>query len=155
MKKALLFAAILIAALAVAIFAKRNDTPSIAFAKATRANVANTLSTNGKVEPLEYVDVRVETRGLVRRVLVHQGDAVQAGQLLAELTQPGAAEDLAAAEARAAQAQAEFETLKGGGRSADIAELEGNLNRLRAQRDVAQRNLEASERLLQANAATR
>ncbi|MEP6714659.1 MAG: efflux RND transporter periplasmic adaptor subunit [Terriglobia bacterium] len=137
------------------VFQKKTEPPRVVFSRPRRQTISNTLSTNGKVEPIEYVDVRAEASGLLSRMLVHQGETVRAGQALAELSQPGLAQDLQAAEARRAQAEAELSTLRGGGRGSDVAEIEGNVTRLRAQRDAAQRNLEALERLQAANAATR
>ena len=88
------------------------------------------------------------------RLLVAQGQAVEEGQEIAELSQPGLAEDLDAAEARTAAARAALDTLQAGGRSSDRAELQGTLKRLRAQRDAAQRNVESLQRLQQSQAAT-
>lgn len=155
MKKIVLPAVLLAAALLLWLVSSKGNAPAVPFTRVTRQTISNTLSTNGKAEPLDFVDVRVETPGLVKRLLVHAGDTVRAGQAVAELGQPGLGEDLAAAEARAAQAKAELETLQGGGRGADVAELEGNASRLKAQRDAAERALESSQRLLQANATTR
>ena len=156
MKKALLVLVIVAAAVAaVWAYRQQSDAPQVPFAKVTRQTISNTLSTNGKVEPIEYVDVRVDTSALLKRVLVRQGETVRQGQLLAELSQPGVAEELASAEARTAQARAELATLQAGGRGSEIAEIEGSASRLRAQRDAAQRNLESLERLVQANAATK
>ena len=61
---------------------------------------------------------------------------------------------LEAATAREAQARGDLQTLQAGGRSSDITELDGNLNRLKSDRDAAQHNLEALERLLAKQAAT-
>ena len=156
MRKALLVLVIVAAAVAaVWAYRQQSDAPQVPFAKVTRQTISNTLSTNGKVEPIEYVDVRVDTSALLKRVLVRQGETVRQGQLLAELSQPGVAEELASAEARTAQARAELATLQAGGRGSEIAEIEGSASRLRAQRDAAQRNLESLERLVQANAATK
>jgi len=155
LKKTLLLLLIPIAVgLGIWFLRHKAEPPKVPFAKATRAALSNTLSTNGKVEPFEFIDVRVETRGLVKRLLVHQGDTVRSGQVLAELNQPGLAEDLAASEARVASARAEVETLETGGRSADRAELEGNVNRLKGQRAAAQSNLESLQRLLELKATT-
>jgi HlyD family secretion protein len=136
------------------VFRKRADGPTVAFAKVTRETITSTLSTNGKVEPIEYVDIRSEVAGVVRRVFVHLGDTVRAGQTIAELNQPGAAEDVKVSEARVAQAQAALETLKAGGRPSDQAALDGELNRLRNQRASEQQNLDALVRLQKADAAT-
>jgi HlyD family secretion protein len=154
LKKTLLIILPAAALLAFFVLRHQGDAPSVAFAKVTRETIASTLSTNGKVEPIEYVDVRVETSGLVKRVLIHLGDAVRAGQAIAVLSQPGAAEDLQVSEARVAQARSSLETLKGGGRTSDQAELDSELNRLKGQRASDQQNLDSLQRLLKANAAT-
>src|SRR4051794_34875892 len=111
------------AALGAWFYLKRSDVPKIPFGKATRETVSNTLSTNGKVEPAEYIDVRAESPGLVKRVLVHSGDSVRQGQVLAELSEPGLQQELDAVLAREAQARAELQTLQGGGKSADTGEI--------------------------------
>lgn len=137
------------------IYHQKTELPRVPFAKATRERLASTLSTNGKIEPLQYTEIRVATPGLVLRLPVRQGGAVVAGQTVAELGQPGLNEELAAAEARIAQTGAELAALAAGGRPVDMAEIAGGEARLRVQREAAQRQLESSERLLQGNAATR
>lgn len=139
---------------AVLVFGNRAVVPSVSFVKATRQTVSNVLSTNGKVEPVDYMDVRVETPGLVKNVLVHNGDSVSRDQILARIGEPGLEQELEAATAREAQARADLQTLQAGGRSSDISEIDGNLNRLKSDRDAAQRNLEALQRLLSKQAAT-
>lgn len=154
MKKISLFLLLPIGALVIWVFARKTELPRVPFAKATRETISNTLSTNGKVEPIEYVDVRVQEPGLVKRVLVHNGDTVREGQVLAELSQSGLTEDLAAAEAREAQARADLQGYTSGGRTSDVAELNASLSRLQASRDQAQRNLESLQRLQKQQAAT-
>ena len=99
--------------------------PTVTFVKAARQNIASELSTNGKVEPVDYWDVRVETSGLVKNVLVHAGDSVAKNQILAQLSEPGLEQELAAATAREAQARADLQTLEAGGRSSEVSELGG------------------------------
>jgi HlyD family secretion protein len=154
LKKTLFVVLALGAALAVWLLTRKSVTPSVPFARAMRATISNVLSTNGKVEPSEFIDVRVESPGLVKRVLVHAGDSVRTGQVLAELSEQGLQQELDAANAREAQARADLETLQAGGKSSDTAELDGSLNRLKADRDAAQRNLEALDRLQAKQAAT-
>jgi HlyD family secretion protein len=153
-KKTLLILLLPVLALSIWLYQKKSDPPKVVFAKAARVTLSNTLSTNGKVEPIEYMEVRVEAPGLLKRLFVHLGDTVKNGQALAELGQPDLAENLAAAEARVAAARADLDTLKAGGRSSDRAELEGNLNRLRQQRASAQANLDSLEHLLAFQAST-
>lgn len=154
MKKLVALIVVLAAALSVWFYLKRSDDPPVPFAKTTREKISNVLSTNGKVEPVEYVDVRVESSGLVKQLLVHAGDSVRKDQVLAELSEPGLQQELDAAMAREAQARANLQILQAGGRSADTAELDGTLNRLKSDRDAAQHNLDALQRLLAKQAAT-
>jgi HlyD family secretion protein len=140
---------------AVIVLGNRTAVPAVSFVKATRQTISNVLSTNGKVEPVDYVDVRVETPGLVKSVLVHAGDSVSKDQILAQLSEPDLEQELEVATAREAQARADLQTLQAGGRSSDITELDGNLNRLKSDQDSAQHNLEALQRLLDKQAATR
>ena len=56
---------------------RKSTPPQVAFAKATRETISNLLSTNGKVEPSDYIDVRVESPGLIKSVRVRNGDAVR------------------------------------------------------------------------------
>jgi HlyD family secretion protein len=155
LKKIFIPLLILAAAGAVWYFKQAGDLPAVSFAKPIRQTISNTLSTNGKVEPIEFVDVRVEIRGLVKSLPVRVGDTVTKGEVLAELSQPGVAEELSAAQARVAQARAELEGLRSGGRGAELSEIEGNINRLRAQKEAAQKNAESLDRLVKASAATR
>ena len=84
MKKALIAALVVAIALAAwGVVRRSNAAPQVPFAKATRETISNLLSTNGKVEPSDYIDVRVETAGLVKSVRVRNGDAVRRGQALA------------------------------------------------------------------------
>ena len=156
MKKIVLIVVVLAAA-GAGIFAlqRRPAVPRVPFAKTVRETLSSVLSTNGKVEPVEYVQVRVEAPGLVKGILVKAGDTVRSGQMLATLSQPGLSDELASAEARLAQARAELQTLEAGGRSADVSDVEASLRRARSERQTAQHNLESLERLLNQQAATR
>lgn len=154
LKKILALVIAIAAALGIWYFTHRSTAPNVPFVKVSRATISNTLSTNGKVEPSDYVVARVDTAGLVKNVLVHNGDTVRKDQVLAEMTQPGLDQELDAAQAREAQARADLQTLQNGGRSAETAELDGQINRLKNDRDAAQHNLDALERLLKQQAAT-
>jgi HlyD family secretion protein len=145
---------IVVAALAWWIYNVRSTPPAVPFAKSVRQKIANNLSTNGKVEPQVYEEVHATVQGLIARLPAHQGDTIAEGQVLAEISQPGQQDELKSAEARAAQARADLSTLQAGGRSADIAEIEGNLAVLRKQREDAQATVDSLERLVNKQAAT-
>lgn len=149
---------VLLAVVAVAgwfVYQQKTELPKVPFAKTVRERLASTLSTNGKLEPLEYTEVRVPGPGLIRKLMIHQGDTIRSGQPLAELAASGQTDELAAAQARVAQMNAELAALEAGGRGSEIAEIEGSQARLKGQREAAQKNLDALNRLVQANAATK
>lgn len=136
------------------IYRIKSQPPSVSFAKAVREKISNNLSTNGKVEPEDYVDVHADVQGIIRRLPIHRGGMVKQGQVIAEVSQPGLEEELQSAEARAAQARADLSTLMAGGRSADLAEIDGNLAVLRQQRAEAEATVESLDRLVKKQAAT-
>lgn len=137
------------------VYQQKTELPKVPFAKTARERLASKLSTNGKLEPLEYTEVRAPGPGLIRKLMIRQGDTIRKGQPLAEFAAPGQTDELAAAQARVAQMNAELAALEAGGRGSEIAEIEGAQTRLRGQLDVAHRNLDALNRLVQANAATK
>ncbi len=58
------------------------DYPSAAV---TRADVEDTISALGSIQPREFVDVGTQVSGQLRRLLVNVGDHVKAGALVAEI----------------------------------------------------------------------
>ncbi|HYP13853.1 MAG TPA: efflux RND transporter periplasmic adaptor subunit, partial [Bryobacteraceae bacterium] len=135
-------------------FLMRSAPPDVPFTRVTRETLVSTLTTNGKVEPTEWVAVRSEASGPVERVHVQKGQAVTAGQLLVTLSAAEAQTELSAAQSRIAQVQSELETLESGGRAAEQAEIESGLARARADLTTAQREVEALKRLVGKKAAT-
>lgn len=133
----------------------QNNAPTLPVAKATRETVVNTLSTNGKVEPVEYREVHAEAQGLITQLLVKEGDNVTKGQVLVRISETGLREELEAAQAREAQASADLQTLQQGGRASELAELDGQVTRFQSERETAQATSAALKRLVQKDAATK
>jgi HlyD family secretion protein len=140
--------------LIVWLVARRSAPPQVPFTKVTRETLVSTLSTNGKVEPVESAAVRAEGAGPIQAIHVARGQQVVKGQLLVTLSAEAAQADLATAQSRFAQAQAELETLSRGGRASEQAEIESGLVRARADLANAQREHETLRRLVEKKAAT-
>ncbi|MCS7026182.1 MAG: efflux RND transporter periplasmic adaptor subunit [Bryobacteraceae bacterium] len=134
--------------------AVRNAPPAVAFTKVARQRLVSVLRTNGKVEPLDWQEVRVEGEGLVRHVRVALGQPVRRGEILLELDSAEARAALATAEAAVSQAQVEYEVLRSGGRSRELADLAASAEKLQLELNLAQREAQALERLAAKNAAT-
>jgi HlyD family secretion protein len=155
MKKLLFVVPVLILVLAAWLYRQSKAAPEVPFAKVTRGTLVSALITNGKVEPLEWEAVVAERSGVVEALHVERGTRVRRGDPLAELGAQDAKADLAAAEARVAQARAELEVIKRGGRASDLAELDGELARARMELDVAGKERVSLERLAAKQAAPR
>jgi len=134
---------------------KREAAPQVHFVEVSRARIESTVSTNGKVEPLEWAAARAETAGVVRTISVQRGQPVQAGQALVRLDVSAAQSDLAAAEAREQEAQAETTTLGQGGRASQLTNFGSSIRSAEAAVEVAQRNYDSTQRLLAHQAVTK
>lgn len=155
MKRILLLLPLLVVAGALVWFAReRNRPPEVEFVRVTRETIKDNLTTNGKIEPVEWAAAHAESGGAVARVLVRKGDSVRAGDALVQLEAREAGAALESAQARAQQAQAELETIEKGGRSAELATIDGSILTTRQQVDAARKEVGELERLVAKNAAT-
>ena len=134
-RRRLAVAAIAIALVAVfGLMAMRNGTeidPS-QLATIERGDVARSVVATGKIQPLTKVAIKSKASGIVENLLVHYGDTVETGQVLAELDKEllhagvrGAEANLLAAEA--AYERNRVEVLKGEARFASPQAIEVEL----------------------------
>ncbi|MGI8960505.1 MAG: efflux RND transporter periplasmic adaptor subunit [Bryobacteraceae bacterium] len=133
----------------------RESTPELHFAAVRRLTIQSTVSTNGKVEPVEWAAARAETAGVVRAIEVQRGQSVHTGQTVLQLDITSAQSDLAAALAREQEARTEVTTLGQGGKAATLANLNDSIRTAQTAVDVTQRNYEAFQRLERQQAATK
>jgi len=150
-------AILLVCAAAVVVWAamKRAQPPDVSFTKATRETLVSTLSTNGKVEPIEWMPVRSERMGVITRTYVSRGQLVRKGDPLVELDTRVANADVSKAQAAIQEAQAQEQVLTQGGRVAERQQIESDLARARLDLAAAQKNHQVLERLVAKQAATR
>jgi HlyD family secretion protein len=134
---------------------KKASPPGVIFTRATRETLVSSLSTNGKVEPIEWMPVRSERAGVVTRILVSRGQFVRKGAPLVELDARVASADLSKAQAAIQEAQAQEQVLTQGGRVAERQQIEADLARVRLDLDAARKSYQALERLVAKQAATR
>jgi HlyD family secretion protein len=149
---------VLMAAIAIVIvwaMSRRAAPPQVPFAKVTRETVISTLSTNGKVEPIEWASARAERAGLIRRVLIERGQFVEQDAPLVELDSREASAQLASAEAQIGQAKAQIQALNSGGSSVERAQIDGDLERARLDLQSARHQAASLEHLVEKQAATK
>lgn len=143
------------AVLAGWVFSKKAAPVQVDFVKVSRETIANTLSTNGRVEPLEWMPARAERSGVVAKVVVSRGEYVEKSQPLVELDTRVASAELSRAQASIQEAQAQQQLLNQGGRIAERQQIEAYLARARLDLQAAEKNAQTLERLVEKQAATR
>jgi HlyD family secretion protein len=143
------------AILIVWIISKKAKPPEIEFTKVARETIASVLSTNGKVEPIEWLTARAQRAGEITRVLISRGQQVRKDQPLVELDTRVANAELSRAQAAIQQAQTEEQVLNQGGRITERQQVEADLTRARLDLEVAQKQYQGLERLVAKEAATR
>ena len=134
---------------------KKAAPPEVEFVKVTRETLVSSLSTNGKVEPIELMPVRSERSGIITRVLVSRGQQVAKDQPLVELDTRVASADLAKAEAAIQEAKAQEQLLAQGGRIGERQQIDADIARTKLDLDAAQKSYQALDRLVAKQAATR
>jgi HlyD family secretion protein len=134
---------------------RKTAIPSVHFARVERKSIASIVSTNGKVEPLEYATARAEVAGFVNDVKVKRGADVSAGQVLVQLDNATQRAARDTARAQLAQAQADQAIAKQGGRASQLSDINGQLSSAQLQLSEAERNLASIQRLYAKQAATK
>ncbi len=121
---------------------------------AVRAPIASSITTNGKIEPIDNFEAHAPAPSTIKRVLVREGDHVKRGQLLVQLDDADARAQAARALARLKAAEADLLAVRSGGTHEEVLTNRSDLVKARNERDAAQRNLDAMRRLEQRGAAS-
>ena len=133
----------------------RQPVAKISAVTPVRENLVSSISSNGKVEPIDPFVVRAQLGTFVEKISVVEGQAVKKGQLLLELNVKDAAAQLAEARSKLLRADDDLRAARAGGRSDEAAKTEGQLAAAVALRDRLQRNHDSLERLIAQQAATK
>jgi HlyD family secretion protein len=155
-RKSLIVVALLII-VAVVLFTGLNQRHSgvgVRAEKVTRQEIANVISTNGKIEPVDSFEAHAPAPAIVKNVFVAEGDHVKPGQLLVQLDDADARAQAARALAQLRSAEASLQAVKGGGTQEEVLTTRADLSKAQAERDDAQRNLQAIQKLRQNGAAS-
>ncbi len=155
-KKRILFW--IIAGLVVLVFvviALRRQPPVVPIVNVTREDLSETITSNGKVEPIAPTIARAEFPAFVSTVMATEGQTVHRGQRILTLDAADMRAQLAQWRANLLKAQADLRNARAGGAPDELAQLRGDLRQ--AQVDVAslERTQKALEQLVAKQAATR
>jgi HlyD family secretion protein len=147
--------AIIAAVIVLAAFvSRRDDGVRVRTAVVEQTTIRSVVSTNGKIEPVNNFEAHSPVSTSVQRVLVKEGDAVKAGQLLVVLDDTDARAQAARAQAQLTGAQADLNASEHGGNQEEVLTLEAQMVKARTDRDSAQRNLDALKQLEKQGAAS-
>ncbi|WP_373527507.1 efflux RND transporter periplasmic adaptor subunit [Nostoc sp.] len=126
-----------------------------------RQSLTITVSANGTVKPERSINLSPKNSGILKSLLVKEGDLVKQGQIVAYMDDSNLRGQLTSAQGQLAQAQANLQKAIAGNRPQDIAQAQGvldeaqaNLQKVQAgnrSQDIAQ----AQARLQSAQAALR
>ena len=122
--------------------------------KARQGDITSAISTNGKVEPVDNFEAHAPAATTIKKLFVHEGDRVQAGQLLLELDNADARAQAARAQAQLSAAQADLHAVHSGGTREEVLTEQSRLVKAQAEVDSARKNLAALERLQAQGAAS-
>ena len=144
------------AALAYALIAisARKPVVKISVTAPVRENLSSSISSNGKVEPISPFVMRAQLDTFVDKVLVLEGQTVKKGQVLVQLNVKDASALLADARSKLLKAQDDLRAAQSGGKSDDLARVDGDLLKAQADRERLQKNHDALQRLIAKQAAT-
>ena len=122
-------------------------------AQATMQDLITTDSTNGKVEPQHNFEAHAPAPSTVKRLYVRAGEHAPKGKLLLSLDDADARAQSASAVASLRGAQASYQATELGGTLEERNSLTGELAKARMDRDQAQHDLDALQKLVAQGAA--
>jgi HlyD family secretion protein len=146
-------AVLLIAVFLTAKFLLR-DKLSVRVAGVEHTMLQNTVSTNGRVEPITNYPFYSPVATTVRAVYVHEGEVVPKGKLILQLDDVAARAQVAAAESAVKTAQAAYDAAMHNGTQAEQQASAAEVEQDRLARDQAKHDLDALQRLAATGAAS-
>lgn len=118
----------------VFVLTRKNNSGAIQTGFATKQNLEETVLSTGQIVSGTDLSLSFQGGGVVRRVLVKEGDKVSQGQTLAYLDQSSAMATLTTAQGALAQAQANYEKVMAGATAQTIKTSQDTVNS--AQQDL-------------------
>ena len=147
----------LIAVVAVIVLAafisSRSGSVPVRADRVTRQDLVTSISTNGKVEPIQLFEPHSPTPTTVKKIYVREGQHVKAGEMLMQLEDADVRAQLARAQAQLKGAEADQHAIQSGGTQEEVLNTRSELVKAQTDRDAAQKNYEALQQLAKTGAA--
>ncbi len=120
-----------------------------------RSNLTITVSANGTVQPERSVNVSPKTSGILKQLLVKEGDSVKAGQILAYMDDTNLQGQLGQSQGNLAAAAANLQKVIGGNRQQATAQANAKLQDSQFALRLTQNDLQRNRLLAQSGAISR
>jgi len=151
----LIIVGVIVAVVVLAAFASLHHSPvPVRVGHAERETITASIATNGKIEALNNFQAYAPMPTTVKKIYVKQGDWVKPGQVLLRLDDSAARLQAARAEAQLKGAEADLSAVEGGGTHEEVLTTRNALAKAENDRDAAERNFQAMQKLLQTGAAS-
>ena len=148
----IILAIVALGILAIKIFTR--EVVDVRAAAATHQNILRTVSTNGRVEPIEYFQAHAPSSGIVSKIYADVGQKVKKGDLLIRMDDADAAARVATARSSLSTAEALAHDQSQGGSQEERIALTGDLSRAQMQKEQGEKDLAALKQLQQKGAAS-
>jgi HlyD family secretion protein len=149
----LILAIVLIVLLFVGL-GKRDKAPQVQVASVTRDNLSASITSNGKVEPINAYITRARFPTFVEKVFAAEGQALRHGQPVLTLAAADLRSQLAQARASLLTAQDDLRNARAGGPPGEVAQVEGDLRKAQIEVSSLERTQEVLKQLVAKHAAT-
>lgn len=145
--------AILAVILLAAFISSRKSDVAVRVDHVTKQDLITTISTNGKVEPIANFEAHAPAATTVRKIYVREGQHVRQGDMLMQLDDADARAQAARALFQVKSAEADQNAVQSGGTQEEVLNTKSELVKAQAERDSAQKNYDALQKLAQTGAA--
>lgn len=145
-------AAVLVAV--VLVLANRDQAPEVRTAQVKRESLSASITSNGRVEPVQPFLALAQYSTTVTRVNVKAGDAVRKGEVILTLDSRTPQQELDKARSDLLAAQQQLHNARLGGSPAQVAQNEGDLEKTKIDLGSLEKNQQALQKLVAEKAAT-
>ncbi|OYQ61640.1 efflux transporter periplasmic adaptor subunit [Pseudanabaena sp. SR411] len=120
-----------------------------------RKTVPISITANGTINPERSINLSPKSSGVIKTLLVKEGDRVRQGQAIAIMDDSGLRGQMIQAEGQIAQQEASLQSLVAGNRPEDIAKAQFQLNSAQIELRQAEEDLNSNKSLYESGAISR
>jgi len=142
-KRKIIIGVVVLLVAAIGVYASMNSKRglvTVQTGKVARQDLISLVTASGEIKPKNYINIGANAIGSITELLVHEGDHVRKGQLLARIEDVQPAADVKSQEAAISSAEADSNAAEAGLKASDE-----NIATMRAEIDHAKADLERTK----------